>query len=251
MRPLTRRTQIELLASACQTHEPVRLEVQGGEPEHAAAEGHLLACDRGSVLVELACSQTTAAGAAPAARISARFGHRGRRFAFSTTVLASVPLPAANRTRAGVRLAMPLVVRERAARTTERIRPAGNAPVHVDLLMVGPEKSLIRGRIVDASAGGLGCELAADDALRLDRQELIRLRAAGRAAPRDCEFIVRLIYTDAISERLTRIGLAFVGLDDAAELDARLRCLQDWITDAARVKEQGFETHDEGDRGPC
>jgi c-di-GMP-binding flagellar brake protein YcgR len=251
MRPLTRRSQIELLASACQTHEPVRLEVQGGEPAQVASEGHLLACDRGSLLVELSGSQATAAEATPASRISARFGHRGRRFAFSTTVLASVPLPAANRARAGVRLAMPLVVRERAARTAERIRPAGNAPVHVDLLTVGPEKSCIRGRITDVSTGGVGCELAAEDAPRLDRHELIRLRAAGPAAPRDCEFIVRLVHADAISERLTRIGLAFVGLDDAAELDARLRRLQDWISDAVRVEEQGFETHDEGDRGPC
>jgi hypothetical protein len=109
----------------------------------------------------------------------------------------------------------------------------------------------VKGRIVDVSSGGVGCDMDASDAARMIDQKLIRLRAAGPCAPRECEFIVRLVYVNAISERESRIGLAFVGLDDAAELDARLRHLQDWITDATRVETRRFETHDEGDRGPC
>ena len=248
-RPLTRRTQLELLTSACLTHEPVRLELQEAEPDAAQAEGHLLACDRGSLLVELASQPGVAA--APASRVSARFGHRGRRFTFSTTVLAGVTLPAAARERAAVRLAMPLVLRERAARMDERVRPAGNAPVYAELLVVGRDSPPQSCRIVDVSAGGLGCELATDKAGLLTGHALIRVRAAGRDAPRDCEFIARIVHANAISEQESRVGLAFVGLDDATELDARLRRLQNWITDARRAEGETVETRQLGGRGPC
>ena len=250
-RPLTRRTQSELLASACVQHEPVRLELHAAEPGATEAEGHLLACDRRSLLVELSCVGAAADAAQPAARVSARFGHRGRRFAFSTTVLTSMTLPTSSRERAGVRLAMPLVLRERAARTAERIRPAGAAPVRAELEVIGPEAARLSCRIVDVSSGGVGCEMGVDDAGILTSLSLIRLRAAGSSAPRECEFIVRAVHAHVISERESRVGLAFVGLDDAAELDSRLRCLQDWITGAQSVAGKGFETHDEGDRGPC
>lgn len=241
--------QIELLASACQVHEPVRLELSGSDAMRSQSEGHLLACDRGSVLVELAGG---AANAAPTARVSARFGHRGRRFSFSTIVQSGVSLPAASRERLGVRLAMPLVLRERAARTTDRIRAAENAPTFGELLVVGPETRRLRCRIVDVASGGVGCELAAEDAgLMTGHAPLIRLRAVGADAPRECEFIVRVAHAHAISEQEARVGLAFVGLDDAAELDARLRRLQDWISGAACVAAGRFETQNEGDRGPC
>ena len=220
---------LDLLVQACQSHLPVRLDADAGNPSW---DGTFLSCDARAVTIELSPSDKIADLGGDTPQLRAHFGHRGRRYSFRAMVIDSNSLPPGTRQRTGLKLTLPVVVCERPQRRFDRIIASTDPAtlVHIRPVRGG---SPIETRLHDLAPGGLSLEVP------LEQGELFQIGGVQRAQilPPDpaaaCETLVRVVHITTVNAA-THVGFAFVGQDDATEFDKRIKNLQDWMVDAQR-----------------
>lgn len=237
------KAQLDLLAEACRSHQPVRIDQQRADTA-LQLDGAFLGCDERGVMVELLDSPELAGFSKACARVRAHFGLRGRRYSFVSPVQGAFALPArANRERIGLKLALPLVVCERSHRRSERIRASDQAAIAVRLTLI-QQSDPVETQLYDLSESGLSVEIPSAAAERFGLSCLLRAQILPTDPAIRCECMLRVVHKTAV-DAFTRVGMVFVGRDDSMEFDNRIKRLQDWIVDALR-REKSRAAADDG-----
>lgn len=224
------KSRLDLLAEACQSHQPVRLDAHNAESP--SLDGAFLSCDERSITVELSDNHSIPefTGLDPALR--AHFGLRGRRYSFRAALLDARALPATARKRIGLKLSLPLVVCERSLRRHERMTAPASPPTTVWLRPVRGGQP-VDASLRDLSLGGISVTLCEAHRPCIDMHSVIRAQIVPVDPTVACEVLVRAVHITNGPGSM-RIGFQFVGHDDGSEFDKRLKNLQDWIVDAQR-----------------
>lgn len=226
-----RRAQLALLTSACDANEPARLvpENTSSASGNGAIDARFVAHDSNGVTFTTEFPQSSDR-LAPTTALSVHFGHRGRRYAFRSTVMQVDSL------RAGevaaplrIRLTRPLALRPGPTRTRERFRIADSAHIPVTLMPLWNGTTTACGELQDISDGGLAVRLPRELAEALTPPMICRASVAVPNRAGSWRFVLRLAHVTATDSEYCRTGWAFVASDDGFELDSRLEQLQHCI----------------------
>lgn len=230
----SRRTQLDLLARACERGERARLAVFPADDPSDSAATRLLALDDSALFLYWPGTRRVAAGLTRGAMVEVQFSHDEGRYSFKTEVRgrAARRLPGRGLVSALV-LSLPLRVERKQQRAGFRTSLATlDPPLQARLTGMIERDAAFTLRITNASHGGLGGTTTDPVAGRVRIGDLFWAEFALPGNERKTELVVRLTYyhtTRRPEDQRTRLGCAFCPTDDPITHQDNLRRLERFI----------------------
>lgn len=221
-----RRTQLTLLSSACDEHEPGRLTFDAAEESSPATiDVQLLSLQSDGLLIE--CVRREDALSPNSGRVRVYFGHHGRAYVFSAAVQRTLDLPPrGGQPRSGLKLSVPLCVQYRQEQRRPRVSVAQLPAVRVRLTGVCAPSWVLSGALRDISPGGVGLSMSPQTEIPA-LGETFRLSATLPDGFGELVLPVSLVHAERHADGLV-FGLKFLAGDDGGALRESLRRLEAW-----------------------
>ena len=237
---LKRKTQLALLASACEQRVLARV----GLRRRAASSGEaqLVALERDGVLMAWTGDQILQAEV-PGQPVEVRFKHAGEHYAFFSNANGRVGRGSQRGKRGLLKLSLPLRLERGRCRACVRLTLKGLPAVTAEFTHAIDGRRQFPARLTDVADGGIGVVAQAADVSRLYTGDLFWVHVdlpGGAACP---ERIVRLTHLRPVGKRdELAMGWAFQPGDDGAQHERYVRRLEAFAArgkPSAKVEEAG------------
>jgi hypothetical protein len=224
---IRRKSQLELIDRACRSRAPARI-VRRAQPRgEPTASTRLVALQRDGVLLEQP-TRNIAADAPSDALYDVTFqSDDGRTYTFAAAaVSAARPALRRGQARPTWKLGLPLRVDARERRRAPRRAAPVVHPVEVELTDPAHPERVLRGRLVDISAGGIAVRIERRPSGRISFGQAVwvRFQMPGERAP--FEFVVSVRHCRILHPGdALLLGLSFCGGEDPATHAERIHRL--------------------------
>ena len=223
---LRRRTQLALLAAACEQHAPALVSLR--RQRAISGEARLVSLERDGVLLEWA--EDAAMNINVANRpVEVRFRHGDAQYVFYATFQGAAPGSEPHGGR-NAKLSLPLRVEGVRHREQIRLNLADVTPISATFTHVIDARHEFKARLTDVGDGGIGVRARGADIGQLHTGDLFWFEPDVPDLKTRCEFVVRLAHLRPLrNSDHVAMGWAFQPTDDSDNHQERLRHLESFI----------------------
>lgn len=229
----SRRTQLELLATACTEHRRARVIRSAPTHDHVLSNTRFVALHEQSLDLEWPVSGVPT-DITPGTAIEIHFDVAGE----SLTLRAHWQGPDGPSTSDNAervwRIALPLCIERRTQRVAQRISLASLGGVAASLTCVNEPRTSLGVELQNISAGGVGGLAPLPDAARIRPRQLYWARFELPTEPDAFEFVVRLVHAHEVSSQAVVWGGMFCPGEDPANIRDKLQRIERLVQEQAR-----------------
>jgi hypothetical protein len=203
-----RKTQLALLATACERREPARVVLRDSAHPDELVDSQLLALQGDGLLLDWSGRPV------PSGRVQVRFELAGEEFVLEARTHEAATQPGNVAGRDAVKLAMPFRLQRREPRRAARMGFAGRPPISAVFHGVSDDRLCFDARLEDISTGGFSVISQSPVALEAAPGTLCWSEFSLPESAEPFEFVVRLVHTQRRGARTSLLGWAFQPADD-------------------------------------
>lgn len=230
-----RKTQLALLAAACDRHEPALLCLRGRDRESETDkqfDSHFLSLQPDGLLLDWAGRP------APRGPVRVKFGHCGQQFILEAMARGVLDLPGRER-RTAVKLGLPIRLQRSETRRAQRVSFEGDAVVVATFHGVLDSRMCFESALIDISTRGLSVRTDEPCAAGLKAGDLCWAEFVLPRGDGAFQFVVRVIHARTRESGEAVIGWVFQPGDDG-EMD-QLQRLATYLESRSASEGKGSE----------